>query len=148
MDVVYFELNNWFSGRDYPNAEPFITWCGNDYNLYFANEEFVKNNQLCVVEQCIDMSVNWCITAPKAFVEQVCPKLLTDESIVTSFIRHDATGDHEYKECHLYKEFLREPDEDGAVYGRFGTEFLPWSEENVGIHFYDPESEDDSDDNE
>ena len=30
MEIVYFELNNWFSGRDYPNEEPFTTWCDDD----------------------------------------------------------------------------------------------------------------------
>ena len=24
--VIYFELNNWMSGDDYPDAEPFISW--------------------------------------------------------------------------------------------------------------------------
>ena len=42
-DVVYFELNNWFSGRDYPNAEPFLTWiCENK----FSNDEWLKENKL------------------------------------------------------------------------------------------------------
>lgn len=109
-DIIYFELNNWMRGEDYPNDEPFITWVGNDYDLKFQNEEFVKENKLCVVRSIIDMSVNFCITAKKEWVEKNCPKLLTD-----------------------YTDFLREPDEDGYVYGRFGDEFLEYSEENIGI---------------
>ena len=29
-DVVYFELNNWFSGRDYLSEEPIYSWLCND----------------------------------------------------------------------------------------------------------------------
>ena len=136
MEVVYFELNNWFAGRDYPDAEPFTTWCGNNnLNLDFSNEDFVKENKLCVVQQVIDMSVNWCITAPKSFVEENCPKLLSDETYKTTFIMLDKAGKKEYTEEFSYKQFLRFPDEDGVVEGRFGAEFLPWSEENIGIKY-------------
>ena len=24
-EIIYFELDNWFCGRDYPNAEPFTS---------------------------------------------------------------------------------------------------------------------------
>lgn len=37
-DIVYFELNNWFRGRDYPNDEPFVSWMSNDLQLKFNNE--------------------------------------------------------------------------------------------------------------
>lgn len=26
MDIVYFEVNNWIQGRDYPDEEPFLSW--------------------------------------------------------------------------------------------------------------------------
>ena len=45
MEIIYFELNNWMSGRDYPDAEPFITWCSDDYHLYFSDENWVKENK-------------------------------------------------------------------------------------------------------
>jgi hypothetical protein len=109
-DIVYFELNNWWAGTDYPDAEPFTTWMSNDLNLMFHNEEWVKQNKLCVAVDIIDMSVNFCITATKEWVLENCPKLLTD-----------------------YKDFLRFPDEEGIVEGRFGHEFLEYSEENVGV---------------
>ena len=109
-EIVYFELNNWFSGVDYPAAEPFISWMRDDLNIKFRNEEWVKENKLCVVESLVDMSSNYCITATKDWVEKNCPELLTK-----------------------YTEFLREPDEDGYVYGRFGHEFLEYKEENIGI---------------
>lgn len=109
-DIIYFELNNWFSGRDYPDDEPFITWMRDDLHIKFEDEEWVEKNKLCVVADFIDMSENFCITATKEWVEQNCPKLLTE-----------------------YKSFLREPDEDGEVYGRFGHRFLEYEESNIGI---------------
>ena len=110
-DIVYFELNNWTPGDHYPIDEPFLTWIGDDYNIHFQNENWVKENKLCVVRDIIDMSVNFCITATKEWVEENCPKLLTD-----------------------YREFLREPEEDGCVYGDFGGDkFLEYSEENIGV---------------
>ena len=56
------------------------------------------------------MSQHFCITATREWVEKNCPKLLTE-----------------------YTKFLRYPDEDGDVQGRFGHWFLPYSEENFGI---------------
>ena len=41
-DVVYFSVDNWFSGRDYPYDEYFIKWMRDDLNQYFRNEEWVK----------------------------------------------------------------------------------------------------------
>lgn len=109
-EIVYFELNNWFAGEHYPAEEPFITWIGNDLNIYFDNENWVYENKLCVVRNIIDMSVNFCITATKEWVKNNCPRLLTE---------------------HI--DFLRYPDKDGDVYGQFGDKFLKYSEENIGI---------------
>ena len=136
MDAVYFELNNWYAGEDYPDAEPFLTWCGNDLNLYFNNEDFVKQHDLCVVTQVIDMSVNWCITAPKSFVLEYCPKLLSDEVLTTKYTLTSKDGTKETEKSFPYSRYLRFP-EDGedTVYGRFGAEFLEWSPENVGIKY-------------
>jgi hypothetical protein len=120
--IVYFELNNWTPGVDYPDDEPFTTWIGNDLKIVFNNEEWVKKNKLCVVQSLVDMSSNYCITATEDWVLENCPKLLTE-----------------------YKEFLRFPDEDGDVYGQFDNQFLEYSEENFGIMLvrdYDEDEED------
>ena len=45
-DIVYFELNNWFSGRDFPSDEPFISWMSNDLKIPFRNENWVKEIKL------------------------------------------------------------------------------------------------------
>lgn len=109
-EIIYFELNNWSCGKDYPDDEPFLTWIGNDLNIHFNNENWVKENKLCVVRSIIDMSVNFCITTTKQWVEKNCPKLLTE-----------------------YQDFLRHPDEVGFVEGRFGNYFLDYTEENIGV---------------
>lgn len=114
MDVVYFELNNWACGRDYPDAEPFISWLEDDLNQQFRNEEWIKENKLIVVESMVDMSLNFCISAPKSWVEENCPELLIK-----------------------YTEFLRKDME-----GRFGCPFLEYKEEQVGYYYaYEEDNE-------
>ena len=115
MDIVYFELNNWFSGRDYPNAEPFLSWMKDDLNQKFRDEEWIKENKLVVVESLVDMSMNFCITATKEWVDENCHELLS-----------------------TYKNFVRKPEDDEDVpYGRFGSPFLEYKEENIGYHYAD-----------
>ena len=110
-DIIYFELNDWFAGRDYPDNERFYKWMGcNGGDLIFDNEEWVKTNKLCVVRTIVDMSINFCVTATKEWVEENCPELLNK-----------------------YTRFLREPNEDGDVYSRFGISFLEYCDENIGI---------------
>lgn len=109
-NVVYFEFNNWCAGENYPAEEPFLTWMRNDFNICFNNENWVKENKLCVVRSLVDMSSNFCITATREWVETNCPELLTKHT-----------------------KFLRYPDEDGCTEGQFGNEFLDYSEENIGI---------------
>ena len=114
-EIIYFELNNWFPDRDYPNAEPFTSWL--DFNwggCVLQNEDWCKENQLCVIWTHVDMSSNYCVTAQKDWVEQVCPELLTK-----------------------YTKFLRYPNPkyDNEVYGQFGHSFLEWSPEHFGSMF-------------
>lgn len=111
-EVVYFEFNNWSRGKYYPDEVPFIEWMENDLDLKFQNEKFVKDNKLCVVRSIVDMSVNFCVTATKEWVEKSCPKLLTE-----------------------YQKFIRKENKYGDVYGNFGDEFLTYSEDNIGIHW-------------
>lgn len=134
QDVIYFELNNWFAGKDYPDAEPFRTWM-KDSVLQFSDDEWVKENKLCVYISMVDMSVNFCITATREWVEKNCPKLLSDEGLDTVFIHQSANETKEVKEEWRYKDFLRFPD-DGVVKGRFGCPFFEYSEENFGVHWY------------
>ena len=110
-ELVRFELNNWSAGDDYPNAEPFISWMGNDLALRFYDEDWVKANKLVVGFTPIDQSANFMITATKSWVEENCPELLT-----------------------LYKDFIVE-EECGAYYSRWGMEFPEYKFENFGTHY-------------
>lgn len=124
-DVVYFELNNWSRGSDYPNAEPFLSWFAVDWAIPFRSDEWCKANRLCVVAKRVDMSQNFCITATKEWVQRYCPELLTK-----------------------YREFVWEPDENGCVEGNFSY-FLDYTPENFGVHYdLSDEDEDDKDDEE
>lgn len=125
-EVVYFELNNWFSDTFYPNEEPFTSWLGDDLNQFFLNESWVKENELCVNAYFIDMSLNYCITAPRSWVLKNCPNLFS------------------------FTKFLRFPDENGKVFGRTAAyldlkgdvhieepEFLEYNRDNIGVHLLD-----------
>lgn len=136
-EIIYFELNNWMSGTDYPNAEPFETWCGNDLNLYFNNEKWVKENKLCVVVSRLDMSINWCITATKEWVMNNCPDLLSDKKFKVEHHLYSKDGETITYEDIPFSKFLRYPDEDGYVYSDNDSsiEFMQYSEEDIGIHY-------------
>ena len=110
-ELVYFEVNNWSPGKDYPICEPFIEWLSNDLNIQFRSDEWAKENKICVLASIVDMSNNFCVTATKKWVEENCPKLLEEEN----------------------SKFLRYPDEYGDVYGQFGNYFLEYEEYNFGV---------------
>lgn len=112
-EIVYFELNNWFPGRDYPDEKPFWDWINNhNHRDVFEDDDWCRRNQICVVQSVVDMSFNYCITATKSWVETNCPRILTE-----------------------HKKFLRFPDEDGNVYGQFGCPFNEWCEENFRCEY-------------
>ena len=75
-EIVYFELNNWFTGKDYPPCEPIASWV---HEYRFNKDEWCKENKLCVLAGNIDMSQNWCITAPIGWVKENFPQLLSEE---------------------------------------------------------------------
>lgn len=139
-ELIHFELNNWFSGRDYPNEEPFIGWIKEDK---FSDTEWCKQNKLVVLAGYVDMSKNWCITATKEWVKLNCPKLLEVHSctytILTRTYKSGKSVDiaTEYS-CNM-ADFLRHPDEDGEVYGRFDWHFPDYSSDNYGVIWQDEE---------
>lgn len=79
-EIVYFELNHW-STDYFPNCEPYLTWM-RDEVLQFSNQEWLKENKLVVVETLVDMSCNYCITAPRKWVEKIVKKFL---QLINSF---------------------------------------------------------------
>ena len=151
-EIVYFEINNWFRGRDYPNDEIFCEWIKDSQ---FSDDEWCKENKLCVMCGAIDISTNYCVAAPKSWVENNCPKLLTDEEYeyvtdtvtpVKDDIRLIITT-HKKK----YSDFLCYPDSNGEVFGHISDwQFPEYCEENFGVTWnnswwgdYDDDEEDD-----
>ena len=137
-EIVYFEINNWFAGRDYPNDEIFYKWI-NDYQ--FRDDEWCKENKLCVMCGAVDMSMNYCVAAPKSWVEKNCPKLLTDEEyeykIITSGWDKETNDVKETVKTHKkkYSDFLCYPDSDGEVFGHISDwQFPEYCEENFDIY--------------
>lgn len=110
-NIVHFEVNDWFTGRDYPDVEPFLTWMKDDLNLQLRNNEWAKQNRLCIITQFVDMSVNFCVTADETWVTQNCPCLLT-----------------------THTQFLVHPNKYGEYIGKFNDVFLAYSPENYGVH--------------
>ena len=121
-EIIYFEFNNWCSDDDYPAAEPYNSWVQmrkeKSYYINFRDRDWIEKNRIIVVESFVDMSQNFCVTAPKEWVMENCPDLLTK-----------------------YTKFLRKPDEYGEVEGRFGCPFKEYEEENIGYWFAEEDDE-------
>ena len=154
MEIVYFELNNWMSGRDYPNTEPFTSWLHDDLLQTLANDEWAKKNKLCIIAFPLDMSCNYLITATKDWVLENCPDLLSNKEYDVTFQRgNGVSGWQEVVEHHSFKQFLRFPDPedndefgDGPVFGRGDVRFAEYKEENFGVTWKDDPYLDDIDD--
>lgn len=115
--VIFFEVNNWFPGRDYPDCEPFLSWLRNDLKLRFEDEKWCKENKICVQHEIIYMSQNFRVTASIEWVQENCPDLLSNPDL---------------------SKFLRLPGENGYCDEGYGeAPFLEYSPENYGYHFYD-----------
>ena len=114
-DIIYFSVNNWDCGINYPDTEIFRKWLGEDEDQYFMNDEWCKENKLCVYCGIIDMSFNYTVSAPKEWVEKNCPELLTNYS---DFI------------------FLPKEGEIKPEYDSWHQPFLDYCEENFGCNFY------------
>lgn len=145
-NVIYLEFNNWFGGRDYPLVDS-ISEMINRYK--FINDEWCRKNKLCVVASVIDMSTNYCITAPLDWVQNNFPEVLTDGEYEYRTILTNREGTHEVIHKDKYNKFRRYPDEYGSVEGRYGSYFLDYEEYNFGVRwipdeeYYDEDDEDD-----
>lgn len=146
-EIVYFEINNWFCGRDYPKDEIFQKWIV-DYQ--FRDNDWCKENKLVVLCGNVDMSISYCVAAPKTWVLENCPKLLSDEEYEYQTVIWRGKGNEEIQ-THIkkYSDFLCHPDEDGDVYGWIdGWQFPEYCEENFGVHWHEYEWEGDTNDEE
>lgn len=141
-DVIYFSVNNWFCGTDYPPTKNFKKWLGDDLNQQFTNDEWCKENKLCVYCGVIDMSQNYTIAAPRSWVENNCLELLTDDEYTYVTCSHTKDGEKRVEHKKKYSDFVDTPDEDGNLTARFGWPYPEYKEENFGCHWYDEENED------
>ena len=89
-EIIYFEINNWFAGRDYPDDEIFSKWIK---NYTFRDNEYCKENKLCVMCGAIDMSMNYCVAAPKSWVLENCPDLLSDKEFTYQIATYNFKDD-------------------------------------------------------
>lgn len=122
-NIIYFELNNWNKGWDYPDCEPFISWLQDDGNQKFQDDEWCKSNELCVAFEFVDMSQNYKITATRNWVKENCPALLDKNN--AEFVCNLDTTEYSAGALEYYKYF------------RCGSApFLKWCETNFGYHQY------------
>jgi len=148
-DVVYFSVNNWFCGRDYPPLKCFKKWLGDDFIQSFRNDEWCKENKLCVYYGCVDMSSNYTVSAPREWVEKNCPELLTDEEytypVRRSKWKKSLFGKGKMiwetiEEKRKYSDFVYVPEDpdDTPDCDRVGDmPFREYCEENFGSEYYD-----------
>lgn len=153
-NVVYFEINNWFGGRDYPLID-FIK-----KNLYnFSDDSWCKQQKLCVAAFSVDMSINWCVTATFEWVMQNVPELLSNGSynydIHTHGYRKETGKVEDWITTYTkkYSDFLRYSDDEYPPESQFDVPFLEYSEDHLGVTWFDlddfnPEYDDDDEDEE
>lgn len=143
-EIIYFNVNNWFYEQDYPPiSKEFSKWVCKGY---FMDDDWCKEQRLCVVAGNIDMSNNYCISAPRSWVEKNCPQLLTDDEYTYYLIfqKYDSTTGGTIDEKKEFKkkfsDFVFKPKrEGGSVTGKFGWVFPKYCEENLGVQWYDDE---------
>lgn len=146
-EVVHLEFNNWFRGQHYPLI-PFV-----EENLYkFSQDKWCKENKLCVTVGYVDMSLNFCITAPLDWVKDKIPQVLSNEEYTYETVQHCYNKETtKWENCIIvhkakYSDFLRYEDEDGVLEGRWGMPFQDYCEENLGVTWWDAEPDDDDED--
>ena len=149
MDVVYFSVNNWMYGENYPPLDCFKKWLGNDFNQSFRNDEWCKENKLCVYYGMVDMSCNYTISAPREWVEKNCPELLTDDEYTYITLkgvwkRKWFLGKKKFVweavyNKQKYSHFVYDPKdvEEGEVDRVGDMPFREYCEENFGSEYYE-----------
>ena len=152
-EIVYFSLNNWMRGHDYPEDEKYKRWVGEARGKYgeqdtkdsFLDEEWVKKNKLCVLYGAYDMSTNILVSAPRAWVLENCPELLSDKTYEYDTLRCSETVHHVKK----YADFVCVRDDKGRIRSKVGGwDFLEYKDENIGTTWYDEDEQMNDDEDE
>ena len=148
-DIIYFSVNNWFCGRDYPDTPNFRKWLGDDFKQNFSNDDWCKENKLCVYCGVIDMSFNYTVSAPREWVKKNCPELLTDKkytykTLISDWEHTPKGGPTAWKEevhTKKYSDFVYIPEEGEEVpyEDHWGMPFREYKEENFGSEYYETE---------
>ena len=147
-EIIYFSVNNWFCGRDYPDTENFKKWLSDDLNQTFRDEKWAKENKLCIYYGLVDMSWNYTVAAPKSWVEKNCPELLSDEEYTYTtrigvprkrfwFFGKSRWVWQDKIERKKYSDFVYSPEEaeEGDRVGYMP--FPEYREENFGSKYYE-----------
>lgn len=121
-DIIYFEVNNWFPGEDYPSCKPFFEWMA-DIGSPLRNNEWCRDQKICVVYEIIDMSQNFKVTATRAWVKETCPCILEDR--YRRFI-HELKGTYQDSDTEYFES-----------HGHGVGPFLKYNEENFGVKEWD-----------
>lgn len=137
-DVIYFSVRNNILGEDYPITLNFINWLAYN-NQYFLNDEWTRENKLCVYAGSIGTSLNYNISAPKSWVEKNCPELFTDDEysyygeVYIKNIGKTITRVFRKK----FSDFLDHPNVHGDVIDhKIGWAYPEYNEENFGTRWY------------
>ena len=138
-EIIYFSVNNWFCGRDYPPTENFKKWMGDDLKLTLRDDKWAKENKLCIYYGTIDMSVNFTVSAPRSWVEENCPELLTNDEYTYITCYCDSKGEHRVENKKKYSDFVYVPEdgENEPDVDRFDMPFREYREENFGSQYYE-----------
>jgi len=110
--IIYFSVNDWGPGNFYPDTDNFRKWLVEEPENYFGNDNWVKENKLCIVVDMIDMSCNYTVSAPIQWVKENCLEILGSD-----FQYFPDEGKEYPEQDHLF------------------TPFLEYLEENIGLHY-------------
>lgn len=126
LDTVYFSINNWFGGCNYPITNQMIEWLRPGYeSMIFSNEEWDKKNKLIVCFNDYDMSDSYAVTASLAWVKRFFPEILGS---VYEIISPDGSPPRAKRPFWKFKS----PKEEAGLYSCNGS-FLRYDNEDYLI---------------
>ena len=136
-NIVYFTLNNWMVGKYYPPGEPFDSWIRTHQ---LSNDDWCKENKICVYYGSIGLSINYCVTATREWVAKNCPLLLSDDTYIYKepiYEEHTLKVKETIERIGKFSDFVVYKYNNGEeVNNKFNWPFLEYKEENFGSFIY------------